>query len=121
MPERTERNEKVVALNVTLTPVNQSDQSDQSDQPVSANYTTVGVAQGIGYLDFGFLEPSALGALARSAREGKEVPKSLNGRLAVRVALPLDVLQRLQEQLQQVLVGLRGRKGPEKGEPKGQA
>ncbi len=95
----------MVALNVKLTPVN------QSDQPVSANYTTVGVAQGIAYLDFGFLEPSALGALARSAREGKEVPKSLEGRLAVRVALPLDALMRLQQQLQQVLVGLRGPKG----------
>jgi len=100
-----ERNEKVVTLNVKLTPVN------QSDQPVSANYSTVGVAQGIAYLDFGFLEPAALGALARSAREGKEMPKSLEGRLAVRVALPLDVLQRLQQQLQQVVTGLRGERG----------
>ena len=100
-----ERNEKVVALNVKLTPVS------QSDQPVSANYTTVGVAQGIAYVDFGFLEPSALGALARSVREGKEVPKSLDGKLVVRVALPLDVLQRLQQQLQQVVAGLRGAKG----------
>jgi len=90
---------------VKLTPVN------QSDQPVSANYSTVGVAQGIAYLDFGFLEPAALGALARSVREGKEVPKSLDGKLVVRVALPLDVLQRLQQQLQQVVAGLRGAKG----------
>jgi len=100
-----ERNEKVVALNVKLTPVN------QSDQPVSANYTTVGVAQGIAYLDFGFLEPSALGALARSAREGKEMPKSLDGKLVVRVALPLDGLQRLTQQLQQVLGGVLQAKG----------
>ena len=100
-----ERNEKVVALNVKLSPVG------NADQPVSANYTTVGVAQGIAYVDFGFLEPSALGALARSVREGKEVPKSLDGKLVVRVALPLDVLQRLQQQLQQVVAGLRGAKG----------
>jgi len=100
-----ERNEKVVALNVKLTPVN------QSDQPVSANYTTVGVAQGIAYLDFGFLEPSALGALARSAREGKEMPKSLDGKLVVRVALPLDGHQRLTQQLQQVLGGVLQAKG----------
>jgi hypothetical protein len=49
--------------------------------------------------------------LARDAREGKEVPKSLDGRLAVRLALPLDALLRLQQQLQQVLTGLRGGKG----------
>ena len=100
-----ERKKKVVALNVKLSPVG------NSDQPVAANYTTVGVAQGIAYLDFGFLEPGALGALARSAREGKEMPKSLEGRLAVRVALPLDVLLRLEQQLHQVLVGLRSAKG----------
>jgi len=105
MPERTERNEKVVALNVRLSPVN------HSDQPVSANYTTVGVAQGIAYLDFGFIEPSALATVARTAREGKEMPKSLDGKLAVRVALPLDALLRLQQQLQLVLTGLRGAKG----------
>jgi len=97
-----ERNEKVVALNVKLAPVN------QSDQPVSANYTTVGAAQGIAYLDFGFLEPAALGAVARGAREGKTLPETLNGKLVVRVALPLDVLLRLQQQLQQVAEGLRG-------------
>jgi len=113
MPERTERNEKLVTLNVKLSPVG------TSDQPVSANYTTVGVAQGIAYVDFGFIEPSALGTLARSAREGKEVPKSLDGRLAVRVALPLDALLRLQQQLQQVVAGLRGQRAAKRDEPKG--
>ena len=100
-----EPHEKVVALNVKLTPVS------NSDQPVSANYSTVGVAQGIAYLDFGFIEPAVLGSVVRAAQEGIAVQKDLAGKLVVRVALPLDVLQRLQGQLQQVLGGLRGAKG----------
>lgn len=58
-------------MNVTLTPVG------PSDQPVSANYATVGVAQGIAYVDFGFIEPSALASVVREARGGKPVPESL--------------------------------------------
>ncbi|MGH7167481.1 MAG: hypothetical protein ACREII_03015 [Nitrospiraceae bacterium] len=104
-----ERNEKLVTLNVKLSPVG------TSDQPVSANYTTVGVAQGIAYVDFGFIEPGALGTLAREVRQGKEIPRSLDGKLVVRVALPLDALLRLQQQLQQVVVGLRGAKGGTSG------
>ncbi len=39
------------------------------------------------------------------------MPRSLDGRLAVRVALPLEGLLRLQQQLQQVMVGIRGASG----------
>ncbi len=99
-----ERNENVVALNVKLMPV------ENSDQPVSVNYTTVGVAQGIAYLDFGFIEPAVLAMLARTARDGKAIPESLDGKLVVRMAMGLDVLQRLHQQLQQVLVGMRGKR-----------
>ncbi|HXF93176.1 MAG TPA: hypothetical protein VNK46_10515 [Nitrospiraceae bacterium] len=99
-----ERNEKGVALTVKLTPV------EHADQPVSANYTTVGVTQGIAYLDFGFIEPARLAMLARTARDGKAIPESLDGKLVVRVAMGLDVLQRLHQQLQQVLVGVRGKR-----------
>ncbi|MEW6248728.1 MAG: hypothetical protein AB1555_18740 [Nitrospirota bacterium] len=99
-----ERNENMVALKVTLTPV------EHADQPVLANYTSVGVAQGIAYLDFGFIEPAMLAMLARTARDGKTIPDSLDGKLVVRVALGLDVLQRLHQQLQQVLVGVRGKR-----------
>lgn len=99
-----ERNENVVALNVKLTPV------ENSDQPVSVNYTTVGVAQGIAYLDFGFIEPAMLAMLARTARDGKTIPDSLDGKLVVRVAMGLDVLQRLHQQIQHVLIGLRGKR-----------
>lgn len=94
--------ERMHTLTVRLTPVN------QSDQPVSANHTTVSVAQGIAYLDFGFIEPAALTALTRMVQEGKAMPERVEGKLAVRVAMGLDVLQRLDQQLQQIVQGLRG-------------
>jgi len=103
-PEKKAREGKAVALSLRLAPVN------NSDQPVSANHTTVSVAQGIAYLDFGFIEPALLAGLARTAREGKTMPEKLEGKLVVRVGMGLDVLQRLEQQLQQVLAGLRGAK-----------
>jgi hypothetical protein len=104
MPEeKGNRSKKVVAVNVKLMPVN------HSDQPISANYTNVAVAQGIAYLDCGFIEPEALALVARAAQNGQPFPKSVEGKLGVRVAMGLDVAQRLQQQLQQMLVGLRAR------------
>ena len=96
------------AVNVTLRPV------EQSNQPVSANYSTVGVAQGIAYLDFGFLEPAQLAGVVRNVRSGNGAPDRLEGTLVVRVAMGLDVVQRLQQQLQEVLGGL-GRQPTMKG------
>lgn len=89
-----------LALQVRLKALN------NTDQPVSANYTTATVAPGIAYLDFGFLEPGALTAIVGSARSGRAVPKVLEGKLAVRVAVGYDVLQNLHRQLGQVLAGL---------------
>jgi hypothetical protein len=99
--ERIEKS--VTAINVTLQPV------DHSDQPVSANYSTVGVAQGIAYLDFGFLEPAQLAEVAQKIRGGNAAPEELEGVLVVRIAMGLGVIQRLQQQLQQVLIGVNRR------------
>jgi hypothetical protein len=85
---------------------------NDTDQPVSSNYTTATVAPGIAYLDFGFLEPGALTAIAGSVRAGKAVPKALEGKLAVRVAMGYDVLQNLHRQLGQVLAGLAAQAKP---------
>ena len=52
--------DQTIALNVRLKP------SDPSAHPRATNYTNVGVAQGIAYLDFGFVEPALLAALARN-------------------------------------------------------
>jgi len=101
-------------LNVRLVP------RDHADQPVMANYSAVNVAQGIAYLDFGFIKPALLATVARAAQENKPLPKEVQGRLASRVALPLDALVRLHQQLQQMLVGLQRQQAPQKTETKRQ-
>jgi hypothetical protein len=88
-------------LNVRLKPV------DDSNLPHNANYTNVGVAQGIAYVDFGFIEPALLGAIAKTAKDGQAAPKAIDGQLVTRVAVGVDVLARLHQQIQQVLIGMR--------------
>lgn len=90
-----------IPLNVQLKP------SDSSAHPRAVNYTNVGVAQGIAYLDFGFIEPALLGAVAKTAKDGQAAPKGLDGHLVTRVAMDVSSLARLHQQMQQVLVGLR--------------
>jgi hypothetical protein len=81
-----------------------------ADQPVLVNYTHVGLAEGLAYLDFGFLEPALLGAVVQRVKQGEALPEHLEGARSARVALPLDSVVRLYQQLQQVLVGLPSRK-----------
>ena len=97
----SEAKDKTIALNVRLKP------SESSAHPRATNYTNVGVAQGIAYLDFGFIEPTLLAAIAKAAKDGHAAPKGLDGALVTRVAMGVDVLARLHQQIQQVLVGLR--------------
>ncbi len=99
-----ESKDTTIALNVRLKP------SDSSAHPRAVNYTNVGVAQGIVYLDFGFIEPALLAAIAKTAKDGQAAPKGLDGHLVTRVAMDLGALARLQQQIQQVLVGLQAGK-----------
>lgn len=100
MPETPNPKPRQLQLAVELT-------SEGQDQPVLANYATISVAQGLAYLDFGFIEPAALAAVTQAAQQDKPLPKTLRGRRAVRVAVGLDVLQRLQQQLTQTMANLR--------------
>ena len=93
--------DKTIALNVRLKP------SEPSAHPRATNYTNVGVAQGIAYVDFGFIEPTQLAAIAKTAKDGQDAPKGLEGTLVTRVAMSVDVLTRLHQQIQQVLVSMR--------------
>jgi hypothetical protein len=93
--------DQTIALNVRLKP------SESSAHPRATNYTNVGVAQGIAYLDFGFIEPALLAAIAKTTQDGQAAPKGLEGHLVTRVAMGVDVLARLHQQIQQVLVGMR--------------
>ena len=80
---------------------------DNSDQPVVSNYTSLNVAPGMVFIDFGFLEPGMLAAIPRVARSGGKLPESVNGRLAVRVAMGYDGLANLHQQIGAMLNGLR--------------
>ena len=103
----SEANDKTIALNVRLKP------SEPSAHPRTTNYTNIGVAQGIAYLDFGFIEPTLLAAVAKTAKDGqKTVPKGLEGALVTRVTMGVDGLARLHQQIQHVLVGLRDAQQP---------
>lgn len=102
----SERKDTTIALNIRLKP------SESSAHPRAANYTNVGIAQGIAYLDFGFIEPALLAAIAKTAKDGQAAPKGLDGHLVTRVAMDVGALARLQQQIQQVLVGLRDARQP---------
>ena len=93
--------DKTIALNVRLKT------SEPSAHPRATNYTNVGVDQGIAYVDFDFIEPTLLAAIAETAKEDQAAPKGLDGILVTRVAMGVDVLARLHQQMQQVLVSLR--------------
>jgi hypothetical protein len=93
----SESKDTTIALNVRLKP------SESSAHPRAANYTNVGIAQGIAYLDFGFIEPALLAAVAKTAKDGQAAPKGLEGHLVTRVAMDVGSLTRLQQQIQQVL------------------
>jgi hypothetical protein len=92
--------DKSIALNVRLKP------SEPSAHPHATNYTNVGIAQGIACLDFGFIEPGLLATIAKIAKDSQAAPKGLDGTLLTRVAMSVDVLARLHQQIQHVLVSL---------------
>ncbi len=92
---------RTIPLNVRLKP------TEASARPLATNYTNVGVAQGIAYVDFGFIEPALLGAIAKTAKDGQAAPKAFDGQLVTRVAMGVDVLARLHQEIQQVLVSMR--------------
>jgi len=89
------------SMGIRLMPV------DNSDQPVVANYTNLKIAPGMVFIDFGFLEPGLMTALPRVARSGGKLPESVNGKLAVRVAMGYDGLANLHQQIGRMLGGLR--------------
>ena len=91
---------KSVGLNVRL------NASADSDRPVFSNFTNVNVAPGTVFIDFGFLEPGVLSALPQLVKDGAKLPDSINGRLSVRVAMGLDAMANLYQQLTGVVRSL---------------
>ena len=91
---------KTVGMSVRLTP------SGDSDRPVFSNFTNVNVAPGTVFVDFGFLEPGVLSALPQMLKDGNKLPEAINGRLSVRVAMGLDAMANLHQQLSRVITSL---------------
>ncbi|MBM3347295.1 MAG: hypothetical protein FJY55_12470 [Betaproteobacteria bacterium] len=90
-----------IRLGVRLAPV------DDFDLPVVANYTAINVSPGMAFIDFGFIKPGMLAALPRMVQQGSKLPENINCKLAVRVAMGYEALSNLQQQLTQVLEGLK--------------
>lgn len=84
---------------------------EQSVQPIVTNFATVSVAQGIAYLDFGFIEPAMLAKVIVDQQNGQALPGHVEGKLVARVSLGLDVMARLQHQMQQVFLSMRQAQG----------
>lgn len=96
---------KPITMNVRLTPVN------NSDQPQLANIATLNMSPGMGFVDFGFLEPGILNALQGMATQGAKMPEELNGKLVVRVALGYDAMANLHQQLGRALAAIQAQQG----------
>jgi hypothetical protein len=104
--------DKVLAFNVRLTP------TQSSSQPRATNYTNVGVAHGIACIDFGFIEPATLAAAAKTAKDSQAAPKGVEGLLVTRVAMGVDALVSLHQQIQQVFRGINQAKQKNKVQAK---
>jgi hypothetical protein len=81
--------------------------SGDADLPILANFARVGVSPAGVIVDFGFLDPAGLNALARAARASGKLPEAVSGRLAGRFALTPDALVALHQQLGQAIAGIR--------------
>jgi hypothetical protein len=79
---------------------------EHSDQPHTSNYTNVALAHHIAYLDFGFIEPATLATITNRQTDVQGGPQSLDGTLVTRVAVGVNVLSQLHQQIQHVLLTL---------------
>jgi hypothetical protein len=90
-----------VRADITLRPI------EGSDRPLLANLTSVQTVMDMVLVDFGFLEPQAVNALAQAGRSGAKLPDALSGQLAGRVAMNLQTASQLAQQLNELFNRLR--------------
>jgi hypothetical protein len=91
---------KTMAINVRLKP------GEHVGRPILANYINIEIAEGIAYINCGFIEPATLLEMAKRSQNVQTGSKQIEGSLTTRVALPLDTLFRLHRQLSHVLSGI---------------
>lgn len=80
---------------------------DHSDRAIVANVSTVQPGSGMVFIDFGFIEQHAIAALGKHALDGDKTPEILDARLECRIAMSVESLAQLAQQLNQTLAGLR--------------
>lgn len=74
-----------------------------SDNPVVVNCSAVNVAQGTGYIDFGFIEPPAIVRLTDALRAGEKPPEEVEAKHLLRIAMSPQAMQQLMRQMNEVL------------------
>ena len=78
-------------------------QGEHTGQPIYSNFTAVQSGQGVVLVDFGFVDPKAMQALARMTQSGEKVPETISARMSSRVAISVDAAANLHRQLSQLL------------------
>lgn len=76
---------------------------DHSDRSIVSNISGVHLGSGFAFIDFGFIEQSALTEATRTARSGEQKNPTLDGRLECRIAMGLGDLAQLARQIDQVI------------------
>ena len=92
-----ESTDRRVQVGIRLAP------SEPSTQPVLCNFSGVTNAGGLLLLEFGFIEPGGLNAVAKAARSGGNPPDAIGGQRICRLALLPDTAAQLAQQLNQLL------------------
>jgi hypothetical protein len=72
-------------------------------QPGICNYSNVTVTPGTVFIDFGFIEPEALGALHRAATERAALPEAVDVMRVGRLAFGIDAASALHQQLNELM------------------
>lgn len=81
--------------------------TDHSDRAIVANVSAVQPGSGLVFIDFGFIEQHAIAALGKLALNGEKMAEVLDARLECRIAMSVENLAQLAQQLNQTLAGLR--------------
>jgi hypothetical protein len=90
-----------VRADINLRPI------EGSDRPLLANLTSVQTSMDMVLVDFGFLEPQTINAIAQAGRTGAKLPDALTGQLASRVAMNLQTASQLAQQLNELFNRVR--------------
>ncbi len=86
--------------------------SDNSGRAIVSNISSVHLSSGMAFIDFGFIEQSALSGAARAARGSDGKQQMVDGRLECRIAMGLGDVAQLARQLQQMLANANRRPAP---------